>query len=84
MKLKEAPIEGVLKDVALGNLKGGEVFRFAHIPFYDAMKEDAFYMVLDPHDHGKVLIANIADGLLLKRDTEHRVMTHLATLSVSA
>jgi hypothetical protein len=70
--------------VQLGSLKGGDVFRFAHLSYADAIKEDAFYTVLDAPEKQGVLIANPKDGKCLLRDKEHRVVRHNAVLNVSA
>jgi len=69
--------------VSLGALKGGDVFRFAHISAADALKEDAFYLVLDAPEKDGVLIANTLDGKVMKRDRDHRVVSHEAEVHVA-
>ena len=70
------------KDVALGNLKGGEVFRFSHIPEVDAVSEKAFYMVVTRPDSKGVLVANVATGECLQRDKEHRVVKYICSIGI--
>ena len=69
---------------ALSNIKAGGVFRFSHIPLTEALKENAFYMVLDaPECKNGVLVANIYDGKQLKRDAEHRVIEHQVSMNLN-
>ena len=69
---------------ALINIKPGGVFRLAHIPLIEALKENAFYMVLDaPEIKNGILVANINDGKQMKRDADHRVIEHNAKMNLS-
>ena len=83
MEVQDFKINGEAT-TSLGSLKGGDVFRFAHITYTNALKEDAFYTVLDAPEKQGVLIANPKDGKCLVRDAEHRVVRHNAVLRVSA
>ena len=70
--------------VKLGSLIGGDVFRFAHLSYAEAIREDAFFIVMDAPEKSGVLIANPRDGKQLLRDADHRVIQHNAVLNVSA
>ena len=73
------------QDVSLGSLKGGAVFRFAHIREVDAISEKAFYMVgTDPHkaSEGTVPIINVSNGEFLIRDKGHRVVKYSAAIGI--
>ena len=67
----------------LGNLKSGDVFRFSHIPFDDAISEKAFWLVVADSSEKRVSIVNVFDGQRMIRDQEHRVVRHLASVVVS-
>ena len=69
---------------ALSAVKAGGVFRLAHIPLTEAIKENAFYMVLDaPECKGGMLVANIFDGKQMKRDSDHRVIEERVSMNLS-
>jgi hypothetical protein len=69
---------------SLGQIKAGEVFRFAYLSLTDALTENAFYMVIDaPEAKGGVLVVNIYDGKQLKRDKDHRVIGHNVSMNLS-
>jgi hypothetical protein len=84
MKLMKAQPNNQEPTVSLGNLKGGAVFRFAHLSFDEAIKEDAFYMVAEAPEKSGVVIINLADGKQMMRDKDHRVIEHKAALALSA
>lgn len=67
---------------ALGGVIIGQVFRFAFLSFTDALKEDAFYMVIQTPEKKGVSIVNLKDGGILIRDPDHRVIVHQTTISV--
>jgi hypothetical protein len=69
--------------VPLGNLKAGDVFRFAFLTFDEALKEDAFYLVMEaPEKKDGTMVVNLSDGRSMLRDKEHRVVRHNTQLNI--
>ena len=59
----------------LSSLNAGEAFHFANLDLEEAMAENAIYMVSGDErmKDNRVMIMNVHDGLLLKRDGCHLV-----------
>jgi hypothetical protein len=72
------------KIVSLGTLKGGDVFRFAHVEYPIAITENVFFIVLEEPSKKEVFIANLFDGQCLIRDSDHRVVKHLASIHIES
>lgn len=68
------------KKVKLGDVpKGqGNLVRFANIPFEEALKENAFYWVVEgPPTHKDLVTLMPVDGkAIVLRDTAHEVVVH--------
>jgi hypothetical protein len=70
------------KGISLGSTKSGQVFRFAFLSFEEALKEDAFFMVVEAPEKQGILVVNLKDGKQILRDKDHRVIIHEAKLSL--
>ncbi len=84
MKLEQGiegePTEAVLN---LGQVAAGQLFRFAHISYEDALREELFYMpTKTTQKEGRVEIVNPENGEVLRRDDSQRVVLHTSVLSV--
>jgi len=84
MKAIKQKNEAVEPTLPLSSIRAGEVFRFAHDSFEDALKSDLFFMRLDsPELKDAAKIVNLADGKMLVRDLIHRVITHDAVIKIN-
>lgn len=64
----------------LGNMPSGDVFHFDTLSFQQALKEDAFYMVIQGGKEGRVKVVCLIDGLVQEFDKTHRVQSQTVTM----
>lgn len=84
MKVKKVEPNIAEPTLPLSSIQPGEVFRFAHDSFEDALKSDLFFLRIDaPELKERVRIVNLKDGKPMERDGIHRVVKHEAALSVA-
>lgn len=70
--------------IQLKEVKPGDVVRFDHDTFQDALTCDLFWIRVDtPELKGRVRLVNVRDGKQIERDEDRRVIIHAATLNVS-
>lgn len=82
MDLQKAYTNNTEVTTPLNSLLAGDVFRYAHISFIDALREDAFYMVTKQPEKRGIGVVNVKDGLVAVRDPDHRVIHHQVTLNI--
>jgi len=74
------------KVVPLSDVAAGKVIRYARVSFADAMKENAFYMVVeDPsgaNKEARVSLQPVDGKVRLSRDGDHQVVVHEVELSI--
>lgn len=82
MNITKAQTNTIEQTVALGSVSAGAVFRYAHLSFTTAIKEDAFYMVMKQPEKKGISTINLHDGLVIVRDPDHRVVVHNTNLAI--
>ena len=69
--------------IALRDTKPGSILRFQHDSFQEALKADLFWLRLEaPEAKDRVRLANVADGKVIERDGDHRMVVVDAVLNV--
>jgi len=81
-ELFESPVSET--GVALSKLNPGDVCRFHHVSFEDAIKEDLFYMLTDVVEDDRQELVNVANGVRIRRDTSHRVIKHHTRIGITS
>jgi hypothetical protein len=69
------------KPVILKTVENGEIIRFNHNTYEEALKEDLFYYVLSKKDK-RVRLICLANAEEIERDEDWRVYKHDATISI--
>jgi hypothetical protein len=69
------------KVVKLVDLTPGDVMRFTHDSYEDALEHDLFYIVGSSKDK-RVKLFSPKNGTLIERDDDWRVIKHNAVLSI--
>jgi len=85
MKIERAAEEINEQTIMLKNTTPGDCIRFAHDSFEDALKCDLFWLRIDsPELKERIRLVNFSSGKQIERDGDHRVITHVSKLRISA
>lgn len=81
MKVERFTEQETETPILLKQVENGEIVRFEHVAFEDALKEDLFYYVLSKKDK-RVKLVCLANAEQIERDEDWRVFKHESKLRI--
>lgn len=85
--VKAVPADKCEQQTKLGNVRPGEVFRFPHFSFEEALAGEngaGFYQVIDiqPKKTGRVTVVSVDGKSVLEKDDDRYVVVHPSKLEI--